>query len=143
MDENYEYLGQLFPEEGTPLCDDLFFFSRGANSLARGASPICSVEKVSIWDSAEIFSRRQQPAWLTWRRERERERFEDLGLFGTRELEVASWSGGVFGTWDFYGIMFAVLEPLLLCTLYRGYFFFFLWFLFFFSWDCKEKWWKV
>lgn len=52
------------------------------------------------------------------------ERFEDLGLFGTRELEVASWSGGVFGTWDFYGIMFAVLEALLLCTLYRGYFFF-------------------
>lgn len=29
----------------------------------------------------------------------------------------------MFGTWDFYGIMFAVLEALLLCTLYRGYFF--------------------
>lgn len=38
-------LGQLFPEEA-PLGEDLF--SCGANRLTRGASPICSVEKVSI-----------------------------------------------------------------------------------------------
>lgn len=125
-------LGQLFPEEA-PLCDDLF--SCGANSLARGAPPICSVEKVSIWDSAEIFSRRQQPAWLTWRRE-----IRGLRVVWNWKLLLGAEGCSVRGT--FTGLCLPCWK-LSFCVHYIGGIFFSFYDFFFLSWDCKERWWKV